>query len=226
MVNQRFYFFPFRYMNKAFTAGALAGVGSLVVAVPLIAQLSFAADDDVSAMANHAVPSQECLLAMVDLEDAHLAHVDEMTAFHTEQMQKHRDALAEIAAISDDTERADALKQMREDMRTNKEDMTPPEDVQAAMDAAKEACGNTMMFGHGPGHGGPGMHGMMDEGRGPEKLAELLGMTTDELRAALDSGTTIEELASQKGVELPARPEGGPRGHMPFMGMMRGGEDQ
>src|SRR5512145_473110 len=52
------------------------------------------------------------------------------------------------------------------------------------------------------GHGGPG------GGRGPLGTAELeaaakaLGMTTDELSAALQSGKTLEAIATEKGVDF------------------------
>jgi hypothetical protein len=49
--------------------------------------------------------------------------------------------------------------------------------------------------GRGPRHGGPG-------GPGLEAAAEALGMTTDELAAALRDGQTLEQLAEEAGVEL------------------------
>ena len=50
--------------------------------------------------------------------------------------------------------------------------------------------------------GGPG-------GRnGKGQIAELLGLTQEELKARLDAGETIEEIAAELGVELPERPEG------------------
>lgn len=55
------------------------------------------------------------------------------------------------------------------------------------------------------GRGGPGMHG----GRGfgffgakLESVATALGITEDEVRTALEDGTTIAELATSKGVEV------------------------
>jgi 3-hydroxyacyl-CoA dehydrogenase len=59
--------------------------------------------------------------------------------------------------------------------------------------------------GEGPGgHGGPGGRGGQ---RGPhgehlDVVAEVLGMTTDEVREALASGQTIAELAEAQGVPL------------------------
>ena len=54
--------------------------------------------------------------------------------------------------------------------------------------------------GHGPGRdgGGRGRGG----GPGAEAAATALGMTADELRTELQGGTTIAELATEKGVEL------------------------
>ncbi len=42
-------------------------------------------------------------------------------------------------------------------------------------------------------------------GRIGEQMAEKLGMSVDELKEALDSGKTIQELADEAGVELPSR---------------------
>lgn len=53
--------------------------------------------------------------------------------------------------------------------------------------------------GHGPGHGG---HGGRGGGPGSEAAATALGITADELRTKLQDGTTIAELATEKGVEL------------------------
>jgi hypothetical protein len=41
------------------------------------------------------------------------------------------------------------------------------------------------------------------------KVAEKLGMTVDELQDELDSGKTIREIAEERGVEAPARPQRG-----------------
>ncbi len=195
-------------MNK-FTLGVVAGMSSLTLAVPLVAQLSFAetVTDSEGILVNRRTPTQECLLAMVSLEDAHLAHFDEMQTTMKQEMQSRRDGLSTVANISDDTARAEALKQMHEDKRAEFEakELEIPADVEAAQAAVKEACGDTFMFfgkGHGPMmkmmHGPGGRHGV---------LLEKLDMTEKELKAALESGKTIEELAEEKGVELPVRAE-------------------
>jgi hypothetical protein len=46
----------------------------------------------------------------------------------------------------------------------------------------------------------------------PGNPAQKLGMTEAELKAAMDSGKTIEQIAEEKGIDLPPRP--------PFMGGM------
>ena len=56
------------------------------------------------------------------------------------------------------------------------------------------------------GPGGRGGHGEKGEMRGERhaELAAALGMTTEELQTALQSGQTIEEIAAEKGVDLQA----------------------
>lgn len=53
--------------------------------------------------------------------------------------------------------------------------------------------------GHGRGRGGPGGRG---GGVGLEAAATALGLSSDDLRSELKAGTTIAEIASEKGVEL------------------------
>lgn len=208
---------------KKFTLGMIAGMSSLALAVPILAQVSSAQTED-DAATSRPVPTQACLLAMADLEDAHASVMDGMIALHKQQLQARADALRSVAAIADDDERQAALKDMHEDMRDTMKEATPPEAVMTAMDAVKEACGDVMR-GFGMGHGPMGMHGgkpfMMKLGRGPvpADLAEKLGITTDELQAAIESGKTIEEIATEKGIELPARP-----GHRAFFQKFLGEE--
>ena len=74
--------------------------------------------------------------------------------------------------------------------------------VIGATDAFAQGPYGLMQHGRGPG--GPG-------GRGPllgqaelEAAAKVLGMTADELSAALQSGKTLEGLATEKGVDFQA----------------------
>ena len=60
-------------------------------------------------------------------------------------------------------------------------------------------------MGHLGGHGGGWMGGWKGCLPGHQEwLAELLGMTVDELQAELEAGKTITELAEEKGVDLEA----------------------
>jgi len=63
------------------------------------------------------------------------------------------------------------------------------------------AQGQTALMQHGRGPGGPG------DGRGLgqaelEAAAKVLGMTTDELSSALQSGKTLQDIATEKGVDI------------------------
>lgn len=57
---------------------------------------------------------------------------------------------------------------------------------------------NGVLHGGGPGGGRGGLGG----GTGLQAAAEALGMTTDELINALRSGSTLEELAEEAGVDI------------------------
>ena len=90
------------------------------------------------------------------------------------------------------------------------------EELQAAIDAGQtlqelaEAKGVDLTFRNRPdGARGRGLWGGKD-GVWLAPTAEKLGMTVEELQAALDAGQTIQELAQAKGVELgwPDRPGG------------------
>lgn len=189
-------------MNK-FTAGVATGISSLALAVPLIAQIAGAQDAEFTAATatELPVPTQECATSMVNLEEYHLAHFDKMNEKRKQQMQTRIDSLNTIASISDDTQREEAFKKMHEDMRETMDDIEQDEEITALMDATREACGDMMMIG---GHAGPGF---FKEVRMMKfDLAEELGLTKEELKAELDSGKTIEQIAEDKGVELPARP--------------------
>lgn len=182
-------------MNK-FTLGAVAGMTTLLIAVPLAAQ--FAGAQSVSStgykgyMKNSTI-TQEQVQEMITHTDTMLQNIDAMTAAHKKAMQAHKTALIAAAALTDDTQRAEAVKKAHDDMR-------------ASMEASMKELGieGKMMMGFG-GHGPM----MKMRGNMKGKLAEKLGMTESELKAAIDSGKTIEQIAEEKGVELPARPAGG-----------------
>lgn len=155
---------------KSFTKGFAAGATALAVGVPLMAQMAFAASGDAATSSSAAaiaadtrpLPTQACVQAMADLETAHLAGFDQDSAERKAKMLARRDALVAAAAITDDAQRAEAMKAAHESMKPT-EERTVPAAIQTAMDAVKTACGDTMMFKGGRGgpmgghHGGPFM---------------------------------------------------------------------
>ncbi len=192
---------------QKFSLGVVAGMSSLALAVPLLAQVAGAATNETLDTTSPAIPSQECTQAMADLETAHLAIVDEQLATRKASMQAHRDALVAAAQIEDDAQRAEALKTAHEALRASAPEQNDA--VTAAMEAVRAACGDTFHFMGG--FGGPGFGGKRMEKHVFMKgnLSEKLGMTEEDFQAAIESGKTIEEIAEEQGVELPARPERG-----------------
>lgn len=218
-------------MKKSFIAGAAAGASSLAVAIPLLAQMAGAQSASSAAtdvLKTRPVPSQACVQALATRDASALAQIDTHVAAHKSALQARQSALSAAASITDDTARQEAVKAAHEAFRTAMEaSMGSKEDRQADMEALKTACGDAFRGLGGPGMmgkdmGGPGMKGGHHGGKSIMKLdlGEKLGMTAEELKAELDAGKTIEDIAAEKGVELPARPEGMMRG-----GMMGFGRD-
>ena len=189
---------------KKFTLGAIAGMTSLLVAVPIVAQVAGAQSVSSTsttisqeARPTRPAPTQAEVQKMIEQTDLFLKNIDAMTAAQKTSMQALKTALTAAAGITDDTQRAEALKKAHEAMRTS-------------MEATMKSLGLEGKMMMGPGMGGPGGphrmmgHGMRGEMKG--KLAEKLGMTEVELKAAIDSGKTIEAIAKEKGITLPARP--------------------
>jgi uncharacterized protein (DUF433 family) len=73
--------------------------------------------------------------------------------------------------------------------------------VGAVGTAVAYAQGTTPLTGLGEGHGPRGGHGFLGDAE-LEAAAKALGMTTDELTTALQSGKTLEQLATEKGVDF------------------------
>ena len=202
----------------------------MALAVPFAAQIVGAQTTSApSGERSRPVPTQACVLALAEQEGTYLSTVDTLIAARKSAMQIHKDALTAASAIADDAQRAAAVQKANDDLRAAMEAARKAQgDGKTQMDALKTACGDSAFRGFGPmtgggmpGFGGRGM-GMQarGEGRGPgprtDVLAEKLGMTEDELQAALESGQTIEQIAESKGITLPARQGKG-------KGMMRGG---
>ncbi len=57
------------------------------------------------------------------------------------------------------------------------------------------------------------------KGKGHGKLLEATGLTKDEIKARVDAGETIQDIATEYGIELPERPErkGKKKGHGKFL---------
>jgi hypothetical protein len=199
---------------NTFRLGIITGMSSVIVAVPFIAQITSAQTASSATASAESIPSQACVTAMADLEETHLAQFDLMNEQRKEGIQTRITALNNAAAISDDTQRKAALDQMHEDMKTQMGDMKDsiPAEMQTAMDAVKAACGDTFKIRFGEFKGDHPVFGAFVE-KGAGMLADKLGMTEDELKAALESGKTIRDLAEEKGIDLPMSPRGG---HMMF----------
>lgn len=198
-------------MNKTFTFGAVTGITALAVAFPVIAQISSAQTTSSAssttrsaAMARVRTPlTQAQVQTRIDQDAAFLANVDAAVTVQKSATQAHKDALTAAVSMTDDTQRQAAVKAADEAMHTA---------LQSAM-TANPSLEAGMHFGFGKG----GHHGRGGPGKGD--LAAKLGMTEAELKAALDSGKTIQQIATEKGVTLPTPPQGG-------RFMFRGGADQ
>lgn len=209
-------------MKKSFLLGATAGATGLALAVPILAQMVSAASSTAGTadiLKTRPVPTQACVQAMADQDGKFLASVDAMITAQKAATKAHQNALVAAAAITDDTARAEAIKAAQEAFRTAMEAAFNADDKKAEMEAMKTACGDSHFFMMGAQMGGPGMKFKMHmDGPMGGKLAEKLGMTEAELKAAIDGGKTIEQIATEKGVTLPARPEGHRKMKGGFMG--------
>lgn len=197
---------------STFTYGAVAGITTLALAVPLIAQISSAAGAGTGAKPFARVaPTQAQVQEMIARDDAFLSNIDAIVTLGKSTTQAHRDALAAAALITDDTQRQTAVQKANEDMRTA---------MQVALAANPDLKSGLRPFGgghaFGKDKGGPGMMGQRPNAA---VLAEKLGMTEAELKTALQSGKTIAEIATEKGVTLPV---GRGEGKKPGRGWMMG----
>lgn len=196
-------------MKKTFTLGVLAGMSSLALAVPVVAQVAGAATDDqesstVTTDKFRVRPEfkQPTLQEMIDNDTKLLATIDSMGATVKTATQAHKAALTAAVSITDVAAQKTAIQKANEDMRVT---------MHAAIAANPDLKGMMMSFG-GPGgkHGGPGHMKMKGN------LAKKFGMTEAELKTAIESGKTMEQIAAEKGVTLPARPAKGDHMKMKF----------
>ncbi len=188
-------------MKNKFALGAIAGMSTLALAVPAIAQIAgaqTAASSSATGVSDTATifrpaPKQMTVEELIARDDAFLANIDTFVALQKSAMMTHRAALAAAASITDTTEQRAAVRAAHEAMRTT---------IQGAIAANPDFQFMMKPFG---GHGGRGGH---HGHKGPKMmlLAEKLGMTEAELKAAIDGGKTIEQIAAEKGITLPAHP--------------------
>ena len=185
-------------MKQSFTLGAVSGITALAIGFPVAAHLAGAQGaSDAFRWGKNTPLSQDDVQAMIDQDNAILLHIDAMVAIHKRAIQNHRIALEAAADITDDAERNAAVKAAHDAMRA---------EILAAIEANPELADLKMThmgLGGSKGRDGPGKHmKMMIKGN----LEEKFGMTAEELKAALDSGKTIEQIAEEQDVELPRRP--------------------
>lgn len=199
--------------HSTFTLGAVTGMTALLLGIPVLAQVTGAQDAPETTTVSsapatgpwqHRTLTTEDIQAMIDHDDAFLDNADAIVALHKSATQAHRDALAAALTITDAAERQTAIRAANEAMRTT---------IQDAI-AANPDLKDAMPFG---GHGF--RHGNAMRGPGPylSMLAQELGMTEEELQKELDSGKTLQDIATEKGIDLPTAPP------FPFMGGMHRG---
>ncbi|MEI8230418.1 MAG: hypothetical protein WCG83_04760 [Candidatus Peregrinibacteria bacterium] len=177
-----------------YTIGAVAGIATLAVALPFVSQFTNAAGTGTPF--THPILTQVQVQAMVTKDQAFLTNIDAFVTIQKNAVQAHETALTAAAAIADDTQRDAAVKKANTDERAA---------IQAALTATPAIQSAMMRFGgdrgFGEGKGGPGMMGL---GPNTAALATKLGMTEEDLKAALASGQTIQQIATAHGVTLPA----------------------
>lgn len=132
-----------------------------------------------------------------------LAELAAAMGMTTEALQAALDGgqtLEEIAAANGFDLQAHALTQAQEHLAQAVADgKLTQEEADAKLAEIQTAIENGEFPGRrgfGPGHGARGERG--------SDLAEALGMTQEELKAAIQSGQTVEEIAAEKGVDLQA----------------------
>lgn len=198
---------------KKFVLGAIAGFSTIALAAPLFAQ---GTANTTNTPATDVIPSQACIEALASQESEQLSRIDAMITAQKDAMSVHQAALKVAAGITDDDERQAAVKKANDIFRASmKSMMESQEDRTTQREALRTACGDYRAFGMGFGMGMGMGKGPMDGHRngaralnGVNDLAEKLGMTETELQAALDGGKTLEEIAEEKGVEMPLPPRG------------------
>lgn len=188
-------------MKKSFTLGAVSGITALAIGFPIAVQFAGAQGIGSSSTGSKGSVrwekrtsfSQDDVQEMIDRDNQFLLHIDEFVAIQKEAIQNHRIALQAAADTADEADRNEAVRAAHEAMRRHIED---------AIEESDGLKGLWMKPFRGPGGPRGGHGGRMGP---PQELLDAFGMTEEEFRDAHDSGKTIQEMAEEKGVELPAR---------------------
>ncbi|MDD5055113.1 MAG: hypothetical protein PHZ00_02480 [Candidatus Peribacteraceae bacterium] len=200
-------------MKKSALFGTLAGGIAIAVAVPFVTQFASAQSSSVSSVSprTRPVPSQACVQSMASAGDTSLSFFDQMNAARKTAVTARSAALKAAAALTDDTARQTAVTKAGEDFRIAMQTAmeTKSTAMKSSHDAMQTACGDSRGFGLMMGKGGRGMMGKgqgQGLGKGPnlEMMAATLGITVDQLTSEIAGGKTIEQIAKEHGVTLPA----------------------
>ncbi len=170
---------------KKFTLGVMTGAAALVLAVPLIAQISSAASSPAGSAGSNPsarpVPTQACIQAMAALDQVRLNEFDAdaaaRNAVEKTRLQDEYNALNSAGSITDDTQRMQALKTAKQNEMNAMKNQTPPTQsaaMQTALQNVKTACGNNGGMGMGRGFG-EGMGMMMGGGFGGHGKGGMMG---------------------------------------------------
>lgn len=124
-------------------------------------------------------------------------------------------ALKDALALTDEAQRQTAIqaanKAFRQATTAAMEQFRT--DTQAAREAMKASCPGLGRFGFGgpmmgkcPDRHGPGgtFDGMRGQGPKEDMLAQKLGITVEQLKSELQSGKTLQQIAEEHGITLPA----------------------
>ncbi len=200
-------------LNK-YTIGAIAGITSLAIAIPIIAEVSSAATPATTSSNapsfTRPIPTQQQVSDMAAKDGAFLKNVDAIVTVEKTATQAHEAALTAAASITDDTQRQAAVQKANQDERTA---------IQSAITANPDLKSAMMPLGGGRGEGF-GDRGGFGQGSDLTALATKLGITADQLKTEMQSGKTVQQIATEHGVTLPVHSEkhGGWMGHGPFGG--------
>lgn len=142
-----FFFIPM----KTLAIRALAGATSLAFAIPLVGA------QGINSSATRPTPTQQCVQAMANAEAIHFSQFDVQSARKKQFVKTRSDGLAAAAAITDEAARKQALQDLHSQIKATRDTAGDerPEELKAAHEAVKAACGDLGRKGPGKHFGGP-----------------------------------------------------------------------